>query len=276
MQSELLSHINGIFSGKARRKSELPDNGGIDSAEKSSGIRFRRKSDVQYPVTTSGMKISRPDPDSGRSSRLSLVQVAKLNLKRLSIGEDNPPKLPARHFTTDSEEELPPPIPERVCSLEMIVDAEFQGRFAFRPISTVPLPEIFTGGKKTYPSKAPKKKGLQRPPSEPPPPPPPPLDTSSPSPTSQTAFFLGPPPLPVKPPSRPSHLDLGGYHDDHLPEELPEDVLDGILDGNLESPTGAMSIFSAPPSSATIAGKLHAYPTTIASIAKDNEYRKTL
>ncbi|GFR71660.1 hypothetical protein ElyMa_000358500 [Elysia marginata] len=230
MQSELLAHINGIFSGRGRRKSELPDNGGLDAPDKTSGIRFRRKSETQHPVTTTGMKIPKPDSDS-KSNRFSLVQVAKLNLKRLSIGEDVPPKLPARHFSTDSEEELPPPIPERICSLEMVVDAEFQGRFAFRPISTVPLPEVFAGTKKTYPSKAPKKKGLQRPPSEPPPPPPPPLDTSSssptsPSPTSQPLFFLGPPPPPVK---NKQSFQLGELN-------LLTDTNENVYNGFLETP----------------------------------------
>ena len=51
------------------------------------------------------------------------VPPSELNLKRLSIGEDTPPKLPARHFSTDSDEEFPPPIPERICSLELVVDA---------------------------------------------------------------------------------------------------------------------------------------------------------
>ncbi|GFO26317.1 hypothetical protein PoB_005282200 [Plakobranchus ocellatus] len=78
MQSELLAHINGLFTGRTRRKSELPEPVGIDSTDKTSGIRFRRKSETQSPVSSAvSGRFSKLDPDS-KYSGLNLVRVANM------------------------------------------------------------------------------------------------------------------------------------------------------------------------------------------------------
>ncbi|CAL1537793.1 unnamed protein product [Lymnaea stagnalis] len=139
-----------------------------------------------------------------------LVQ-QKLNLKRLSLHDDVPPELPVRHFSVDDGEDLPPPIPERKGSLEMIIDEDFQGRFSFRPISTVPLPEPLSGIKKTYPSQAPRRNAIQRPPSQPPPPPPPPADELTTASQSSATFNL----------SSSSRWSSQYEFDDDLEEDFP-------------------------------------------------------
>ncbi|XP_059140738.1 WAS/WASL-interacting protein family member 1-like [Physella acuta] len=179
MQSEIMSHFNGLFHGKNRRKDKgLSHASSMDNLSINGllGEKFRRKSEAVLEVERkSKNKLNSTNWNSGLNLLRQAKMDIKLNLKKLSGANDSPPALPVRHFMPDTAEELPPPIPERKNSLDLILDNDFQSRFTFKPISTVPLPEEFTGCKKIYPSKTPRRHAI-RPPTQPPPPPPPPAD----------------------------------------------------------------------------------------------------
>ncbi|KAH9513685.1 hypothetical protein Btru_041810 [Bulinus truncatus] len=186
MQSEIIAQISGFFGGKNKRKEvDLSNDKNHESMTIGELIaeKFRRKS--ESAIAIEGLANKKRN-GAIKTNGINLVRIAKLDFISQTIYH----QLPARHFSIDGDDDLPPPIPERKSSLDTIIDEGFQRRFSFRPIATVPLPEPLSGIKKIYPSQTLRRNVPQRPPSQPPPPPPPP-DTSSPATSSVSNISFG-------------------------------------------------------------------------------------
>ncbi|CAG5114740.1 unnamed protein product [Candidula unifasciata] len=131
MQTEILSHISALFSGKGLRRfeavitridsSDIPGKKGLFSEK----FKDRTKSDDDDDDTV--VKDSKQDERRGARG-INLMKIANMDFK-------------------------------------------FQQRFVFRPLSTVPLPEPYSRCSKSYPSKTVGNQGFQRPAHHPPPPP---------------------------------------------------------------------------------------------------------
>ncbi|XP_012944554.1 pollen-specific leucine-rich repeat extensin-like protein 1 [Aplysia californica] len=149
MQSDLLSQINGFFGGRQRRKSE--DALSHDHHEND--------------VTENG------------GGNIFLDRFRRKSETVVANGKSGKPETVGGKSSGISL--------VRVAKL----DFKFQSQFVFRPTCTVPLPEVFIGCKKTYPSRTPRKHAAPRPQAQPPPPPPPPDSPLSPT-TPPAAFQL--------------------------------------------------------------------------------------